>query len=245
MLLPTRSNVAFLQHAEELGLETGGDLADLVEQQRAAVGQLESPAAEAIGAGERAFLVAEQFAFQQMLAEGGAVDGQHRPIAAGGGGMDGAGDDFLARAAFAADHDGGAAASHQLDLAFHLGHDRAGSHERARSGGLGHAAQGLVFLEQSAVLQGAVDEQLDLVPVEGLLNVVVSSELHRLDGGGDAGESGHHHHRRIGADALGLSKQLDAGHLRHLQIADEQVESARAAEARPPPRGPSLAATIS
>src|SRR6188474_3448830 len=70
---------ALLQDAQELGLELGLELADLVEEERAAVGQLE-PAALALGrAGERALLVAEQLALEQLLAQRGAVDRHERP----------------------------------------------------------------------------------------------------------------------------------------------------------------------
>ena len=47
---PTRSNVPGLKHAEQLGLEGRGDVAGLVEQQRAAVGQLEPPDLPPLGA---------------------------------------------------------------------------------------------------------------------------------------------------------------------------------------------------
>ena len=54
-------------------------------------------------AGERAFLVAEQLAFQKRLGDGGAVEADERPFAALAGKVDGAGDQLLAGAAFAAD----------------------------------------------------------------------------------------------------------------------------------------------
>ena len=38
-------HLALLQHAQQLGLEVGADLADLVEEQRAAVGALEAAGA--------------------------------------------------------------------------------------------------------------------------------------------------------------------------------------------------------
>ena len=58
-----------LEHAEQLGLHAEGDLADLVEQQRAPAGLLESPLPLAVGAGERASLVAEELALQQVFRE--------------------------------------------------------------------------------------------------------------------------------------------------------------------------------
>ena len=61
---------ALLEHAQQLGLHGQGDLADLVEEDRAAVGHLEAALALADRAGESAFLVAEQLAFQQRLRAG-------------------------------------------------------------------------------------------------------------------------------------------------------------------------------
>ena len=72
----------FLEHAEQLGLAGEAHVADLVEEQRAAGGQLELAGAGFVGVGERAFLVAEQLAFEQRFGEGGAVDGDERVLAA-------------------------------------------------------------------------------------------------------------------------------------------------------------------
>ena len=58
------------QHAEELGLDAGAHLADFVEHQRALVGGLELADLPLGGPGERAPLVAEQLAGQQVSAEG-------------------------------------------------------------------------------------------------------------------------------------------------------------------------------
>ena len=54
------------QHAEELGLDAGAHLADLVEHERALVGGLELADLPLGGAGEGAALVAEQFAGQAV-----------------------------------------------------------------------------------------------------------------------------------------------------------------------------------
>ena len=55
-------DLALLQRAQQLGLQPDVHLADLVEQQRAAIGRLELADAARDGAGERALLVAEQLA---------------------------------------------------------------------------------------------------------------------------------------------------------------------------------------
>ena len=65
---------ALLQHAQQLGLERRRYLADLVEQQRAAVGELEASGPLADGAGEGALLVAEQLRFEHALGQRGAIE---------------------------------------------------------------------------------------------------------------------------------------------------------------------------
>jgi hypothetical protein len=59
-----------LEHAQDLGLRVGAHVADFVEEQRATVGLLESSDALLVGAGERAFFVAEQFGLEEILLEG-------------------------------------------------------------------------------------------------------------------------------------------------------------------------------
>ena len=95
-----------LEHAQQLGLDLQVDVADLVEEERAAVGLLEPADAVAVGAGERPLDVAEQLALEQALREGRAVDLDERPCRAGAGGVDRRGQQLLARAALAADQHG-------------------------------------------------------------------------------------------------------------------------------------------
>ena len=71
--------LAVLQDAQQLGLRRLVQVADLVEKDRAAVGQLELAAPQRRRAGERALLVAEQLALDQLGRNGGAVDLDERP----------------------------------------------------------------------------------------------------------------------------------------------------------------------
>src|SRR5262245_38407147 len=129
--------LALLEHAEQLHLGFRGQFADLVEEQRAAVGQLEPPLAPGDGAAEGALLVAEQLALDQAGGQGGAVDLDERLALARAGGVDGAGDQLLARARLAGDqhrgvgggdaadlveyrHQGGAAADDLLEVVLRL-----------------------------------------------------------------------------------------------------------------------------
>ena len=60
---------ALLQHAQEPDLHGGRRVADLVEEDRPAVGLLEAARAAPARAGERALLVAEQLALDEPLGD--------------------------------------------------------------------------------------------------------------------------------------------------------------------------------
>ena len=74
--------LALLQDAQQLGLGLGGELADLVEEDRAAVGQLEPAGAAGDRAGEGPLLVAEQLALDESRGQGRAVDLDERLVPA-------------------------------------------------------------------------------------------------------------------------------------------------------------------
>jgi hypothetical protein len=63
-----------LEYTQHLGLGGRRHVADLVQEEGAAVALLELADAAAIGTGERALLAAEQLALQQVLRNGGEVD---------------------------------------------------------------------------------------------------------------------------------------------------------------------------
>ena len=65
-LPPTRSNLALLQDAQELGLHGERHVADLVEEERPSARALELPAPLLRRAGERARLVPEELALDEL-----------------------------------------------------------------------------------------------------------------------------------------------------------------------------------
>ena len=71
---------ALLQHAQQLDLRRRHHLGDLVEEQRAAVRELEAAQPPLDGAGERALLVAEELALEQRFRDGRAVDRDERLV---------------------------------------------------------------------------------------------------------------------------------------------------------------------
>ena len=79
---PTRSNSPSCSTRRSLAWVTGEQVADLVEEEGAAVGQLEAALLAAGRAGEGALLVAEQLGLEQGLGERRAVHRDERPARA-------------------------------------------------------------------------------------------------------------------------------------------------------------------
>ena len=89
-------DLALLQRAQQLHLRRHVHVADLVEEQRAALGQLEAALLERVGAGERALLVAEQLGFDQAAGQRRAAHLDERLLRARRVVVDGVRDHLLA-----------------------------------------------------------------------------------------------------------------------------------------------------
>src|SRR5438876_2269562 len=108
-----------LEHPQQLRLQLERDVADLVEEERSAVGQLETADPLRDGPGESAALVAEELALEQPRRDGGAVDLDERPPSAPAQVVKGAGDQLLAGARLAADEHGRVGRRDRLRLVQH------------------------------------------------------------------------------------------------------------------------------
>src|SRR5262245_17114241 len=118
-----RGEFAFLDHAQQPGLGFGRDRADLVEEDRAVVGDLEQAFFGRDGAGERAFRVAEEFRFQKLRRDVAAIDGDELPgLGARAGEMDRARDDLFAGTRFAGDQHCRARRGDLLDQVVNFAH---------------------------------------------------------------------------------------------------------------------------
>lgn len=104
-----------LQKAQELGLQGQIHVADFVEEQRAAIGLQGRAIAFGRRAGERALHMAENLAFQQILGDGSAVEGDEWTFCPARQQMEGFGANFLARTAFAGHEYSGIGGSSALD----------------------------------------------------------------------------------------------------------------------------------
>lgn len=113
---------AFLQDAQKFDLHGGADFSNFIEEEGAGVGGFEASFAVAVGAGEGAFDMAEELAFEQGFGEGAAIDFDEGLGRAGAEGVDGGGGEFLAGAAGAEDEDGAFAFSGKADEALDGAH---------------------------------------------------------------------------------------------------------------------------
>ena len=111
-----------MQHAQNFRLGCGCHVADFIEKDRAIITLLEFADALNSGAGERAFFVAEQFAFEELFRNRGAIHRKKRLRRAVAVMINRAGNEFLAGAAFAGDERGrvgGGNLADELEHALH------------------------------------------------------------------------------------------------------------------------------
>ena len=94
-------DLPLFEHAQQLDLDVERQLADLVEEDRRVVGQLEAADLPRERAGERALLAAEQLALDQRRRDRRAVDADHRPAAPRAALVDLRGEQLLAGAGLA------------------------------------------------------------------------------------------------------------------------------------------------
>src|SRR3989449_2611890 len=109
---PHGLELLLLENAEKLHLRLEGELADLVEEDRAAVSQLEAADAALQGAGKGTLHMPEQLTLDQARGDGAAVDLHQRAVATGAAVVDGAGDQLLAGSSLAEDEHAGIGRRH-------------------------------------------------------------------------------------------------------------------------------------
>ena len=143
---------AGLEESQKQSLHPQRHLPDFVEENRPHVGRFELTRLVAVGAGEAALHVPEQFGFEQCLGKTGAVDRSKDVGRARSSRVDGPGDDLLANTALTSDEDLRIRSGHAIDFLLECGHlgTAAGQlNVRARPGRGGadrtHASAGCAF----------------------------------------------------------------------------------------------------
>src|SRR5207302_238774 len=123
-------DLAALERAQQLGLEVDRELADLVEKQRAARRRLERTLARDHRAGERALVVTEQLALEELRRDRAAVDHDERAVLALALDVHGLGRDLLAGPGLALDQHRRIRCGCALEDREHAGHLRRGADQR-------------------------------------------------------------------------------------------------------------------
>ncbi len=172
--------------------------------------------------------MAEKLALQQRLGEGGAVDGDERPVAPLARQVHRLGDQFLPRAALAVQVDGGirlGAAGNQLQDLVHL--FALGGDVVEAVALLQQPAQSFHLAVEPAVLQRLFELEEQLAGLEGLGEIAVGALLHRVDRALDGAVGGQNDHRHLRVHGVHLPHQRYAVLLGQLQIDDGEVEGLR------------------
>jgi len=205
-----------LDHPQELHLHLPGQIADLVEEERPLVRELEAPGLAGDGPREGALLVAEQLALDEVLGDRRAVDLDEGVVLSGAAGVDRVGHEFLPRPRLAGDEDRRRRGGHLPDDLEDPRHVRARPHDLAavdlRRGQLD------LLVAQHPRLHRLADHALELLLVEGLRDVVEGSLLEGVHGRGD-GPVGGDEDDGDGGVLLGhAAQQAHAVELRHLEV---------------------------
>jgi len=184
-----------LENAEELGLEGKGDLTDLVEENGAAIGQFESAIPLVGRAGEGAFFVAEEFAFDERLGDGGAVDLDERLVGTLAVKENLVGNKLFTRSIFTTDHDRGIGPADTMDEIFQAGDGGAVSNDFAA--GDAFAIEKIRDANRTLELGGLLENQVDLRHRKRLGKVIESPQPHALHDGFDRSVCSDHHYKRF------------------------------------------------
>ena len=162
--------LALLQHAEQLHLRREGQIADLIEKERAAFGQLEAPLLSRVGAREGALLIPEELRLDEAVGQRRATHFDERFLRPQRVVVDRMRDELLARARFSADEHGRIGRRDLRDLLVHLPHRSARPDDVGeivpiaellpQVGVLVHQAF-LVFLDQALKLDRLRDHRRD------------------------------------------------------------------------------------
>ena len=215
-------DLALLQDAQQLGLQVLRQLADLVEEDAAFLGELELARLRLHRPGEGAFLVAEQLGFEQRVDDGRAVDADEG-LLRGGIAVDDAGDQLLAGAALPLDQHGGARGRDAAHVLEQLLHRRRGADDVVhleRAAALHREVIGP--LRQPAHLQGPIERDVEGLDVDRLVDVVERARLHGEDGARHVVVGGDHQYRRFRRPLLQLGDEIDAGCVGQAHVEDDR-----------------------
>ena len=221
---PDSHDFPVLQKPQQLHLHLRRHLPYLIQEERSPLGHFQLAQTPLSGSGKGAGLVAEQFALQQGRAECCAVQRQEIPVSARAALMNGLGHQVFAGAAFTQQQNGGAGGRYRGHLLQQIPHDRRTAQNPG--GGTGTVPAGVA--RRPCFGRPALEDLSHPVPqleqIQRLQDVVVGPQSHGLHRGLHRPVAGHHQDTGLRIDGSHRPEQVHAGHPRHLQVGDDQVE---------------------
>src|SRR5581483_2643022 len=226
LVLAEALELLLLEKAQQLGLQRRRQLADLVEEQRAALGRLDAPRLIAHRAGERALGVAEQLARQQLGRQRRAVDDHERVRVALAERVQPAREHALAGAVLAAQEDRHVVLRRlRQHLEQRLHARRAGVEiDLGRRFAEPRLQVAHLALER-APRRHPLDGLADLRRRERLGQVVARAALNGVDRGRDGGERGDDHHLDARPQREQRRQQVEPVGVAEVQIEEREVEA--------------------
>ena len=205
-------------------METERNLAHLVQQDRASIGQLESPVSLVSRSGERAFFVPEKLALDESFRNGRAVHLNERLAAAIACKKNFIGDEFFTSPIFTTDHHRGIRSADPIDQIPKLNDDWAFTDDL--SVGNGRPIEIIRHLCSTLEFRSLLQNQIDLHFGEGLLDVIKRPRAHTLDHRLDRPVGRDHHHQWLVLQMRHpLDKDLPVA-IRKLHIQKHKIEVA-------------------
>ena len=215
----------FLQDAQQFDLHRRRTLADLIEEQRTAIGDLETSGFHLHGLGKCAFLMAKELAFQHALCQRRAIDFDEGFFPARTVLVDRTGNELFPSAAFPADEHGRMGWRDGLYPAKDRLHLRAFTHDLVKAvTQLVFSAQVCVFLTETASCKGLFNFYFDLFERVRFGYKIHRSLLHGLNGQLDRAKSRHHYDTCFGRGLGNGCEDFEPGLLWHLDIDHGQIE---------------------
>src|SRR4051794_3252293 len=192
------ADLALLEHAQELSLDAGTDVADLVQEQGSEARLLEQPAAGPGRAGERPARMTEQLALQDAFGDRAAIHRYEWSLRSARRAVDRARDELLAGARLADHQHGRVGERHPRRRLVDLQHGVAAADDVLQRVLVPYLAlEPAVLRGEPPVTQGPLDDELDGVHVVRLGDVVVGAAADGVDRAVDVAERRDEKHRRL------------------------------------------------
>ena len=234
---PEVHEAAVLQHAQNLGLYVHAHGRDLVQEERAPVGHFKQTFLRRDRGSKRAFHVAKERGLEQLRRHGAGVDGHEGLVAARRVGVDGLGDDLLARAALALNQNRRPAGRHLRHQVEDAQHALALAHDVREAVALLEGALELkVFFLGAMASHGRANVGKQFLVVPGLLDEIFRARANGLDHVVDGAVGRDHDDGQIGLALLELRQQLEAALPGQRQIEKHEIEASRDRGGSAPPR---------